>query len=62
MDWSLRNPIVAIYYLVALGLILAGAVLWAGGHGNGDPYLTLGVVLALTPLVVRWVIALVRRN
>ena len=25
------------------------------GYGTGDPYLTLGVVLALAPLVVRWV-------
>jgi uncharacterized membrane protein (DUF485 family) len=62
MSWSPRNAIVGIYYLAALGLILAGAVLWLTGHGTGDPYLTLGVVLALAPLVVRWVLALVRRN
>jgi hypothetical protein len=62
MSWSPRNPVVGIYYLAALGLILAGAVLWLTGHGTGDPYLTLGFVLALAPLVVRWVLALVRRN
>jgi hypothetical protein len=59
---SRRNTVALIYYLAALALILVGAGLWAGGHGNGDPYLTLGVVLALAPFVVRWVLALVRRN
>ena len=51
-----------IYYLVALALILVGAGLWAAGHGNGDPYLTLGVVLAVAPLTVRWVLALLGRG
>jgi hypothetical protein len=59
---SSRSAIVWIYYLAALALILAGAVLWLTGHGTGDPYLTLGVVLALAPLVVRWVLALLGRN
>ena len=62
MSLSPRSTVVWIYYLAALVLILEGAGLWASGHGTGDPYLTLGVVLALAPLVVRWVFALVRRN
>jgi hypothetical protein len=59
---SPRNTLVAIYYAGAVVLILVGAVLWATGHGTGDPYLTLGIVLALAPLVVRWVLALLGRN
>jgi hypothetical protein len=43
-------------------LIVAGVALWLSGHGTGDPYLTLGVVLAVAPLVVRWVLALLGRN
>jgi hypothetical protein len=43
-----------IYYSGALALIVLGAVLWATGHGTGDPYLTVGVALALVPLVVIW--------
>ncbi|HEY2310207.1 MAG TPA: hypothetical protein VGH46_03725 [Gaiellaceae bacterium] len=62
MSLSRRDTVVWIYYVAAFALILAGAVLWATGHGNGDPYLTLGIVLALAPLVVRWALALVRRN
>jgi hypothetical protein len=59
---SSRSALVWVYYLAAVALILAGAVLWLTGHGTGDPYLTLGVVLALAPLVVRWVLALLGRN
>lgn len=62
MSLSPRTALVWIYYLVALALILVGAGLWATGHGTGDPYLTLGVVLALAPLVVRWVLALLGRG
>ena len=62
MTLSPRSTLVWVYYLAALALILAGAVLWLTGHGTGDPYLTLGVVLALAPLVVRWVLALLGRN
>jgi hypothetical protein len=59
---SSRSALVWVYYLAAVALILAGAVLWLTGHGTGDPYLTVGVVLALAPLVVRWVLALLGRN
>jgi hypothetical protein len=62
VSWSPRTPIVWIYYGAAAALILVGAVLWLTGHGTGDPYLTLGVVLAVAPLVVRWVLALLGRN
>jgi hypothetical protein len=62
MSSSRRTTLVWIYYLVALALILIGAGLWAAGHGNGDPYLTLGVVLAVAPLAVRWVLALLGRR
>jgi hypothetical protein len=44
-----------IYYAVVLALIVTGATLWAAGHGTGDPYLTVGVALALVPVVVIWV-------
>jgi hypothetical protein len=59
---SSRSTLVWVYYGAALALILVGAVLWSTGHGTGDPYLTLGVVLVLAPFVVRWVLALFRRN
>lgn len=62
MSLSSRQALAGIYYLAAVALILAGAVLWLTGHGTGDPYLTLGVVMALAPLVVRWVLALLGRN
>jgi hypothetical protein len=59
---SWRNALVASYYVGAVVLILLGAGLWVTGHGTGDPYLTLGFVLALAPLVVRWVLALLGRG
>ena len=62
MSLSQRKALVWVYYLAALALILVGAVLWLTGNGTGDPYLTLGVVLALAPFVVRWVLALLGRN
>jgi hypothetical protein len=49
-----RDTLVWIYYFCALALVVAGAILWATGHGTGDPYLTLGVVLAVAPVVVNW--------
>jgi len=36
-------------------LIVVGVVLWSTGHGTGDPYLTLGVTLALAPVAVIWI-------
>ena len=35
-------------------MTVVGAVLWATGHGTGDPYLTLGIALALAPVAVIW--------
>ena len=49
-----RDTLVGIYYSGVLALIVAGAILWSTGHGTGDPYLTVGVVLAVAPLVVNW--------
>ena len=43
-----------IYYFGAFALIVAGVILWSTGHGTGDPYLTVGVALALAPVVVNW--------
>jgi hypothetical protein len=51
---SLNRKTLGIYYLGVLVLIVVGATLWLTGHGSGDPYLTLGVVLAVAPVVVRW--------
>jgi hypothetical protein len=51
-----------IYYLGVLALIVAGAILWSTGHGTGDPYLTLGIALALAPVVVLWVRRRFRRD
>jgi hypothetical protein len=49
------RTLLGIYYSGALALIVVGAVLWATGHGTGDPYLTLGIALALVPVVVIWI-------
>jgi hypothetical protein len=35
-------------------LIIVGVVLWSTGHGTGDPYLTVGIALALAPIAVIW--------
>ena len=50
-----RNTLIAVYYAGVLALILVGVILWATGHGTGDPYLSLGVALALVPIVVIWI-------
>jgi hypothetical protein len=50
-----RNALVVVYYAGVFALILIGAILWATGHGTGDPYLSLGIALALVPLVVIWI-------
>jgi hypothetical protein len=49
-----RNTLAGIYYLGVLALIVVGAILWSTGHGTGDPYLTLGIALALAPVAVIW--------
>jgi hypothetical protein len=51
---STQKALAGIYYLAVLGLIVSGAVLWSTGHGTGDPYLTLGIALALAPVVGIW--------
>jgi hypothetical protein len=50
----LNRKTLGIYYLGVLALIVVGATLWLTGHGSGDPYLTLGVVLAVAPIAVSW--------
>jgi hypothetical protein len=57
-----RNRLLAIYYLGVVALTAAGAILWSTGHGTGDPYLTLGIVLALAPPVVECTRRLFRRG
>ena len=52
----------AIYYVGVLALIGVGAALWSTGHGTGDPYLSIGFVLALAPAVVFWLRGLFRRD
>lgn len=59
---SSRKTLAGIYYLGVLVLIVVGAVLWSTGHGTGDPYLTLGIALALAPLAVIWVRRRFNRN
>ena len=54
MRWNQRT-LFGIYYGGVLVLIVVGAVLWATGHGTGDPYLSVGVALALVPVVVIWI-------
>jgi hypothetical protein len=57
-----QRTVVGIYYLGVLVLILVGAILWSTGHGTGDPYLTLGIALALVPVVVIWLRRRFRRD
>jgi hypothetical protein len=53
-----QKTLLETYYAVVLALIVVGAILWATGHGTGDPYLTVGIALALAPVAVflirRW--------
>lgn len=48
------RALLGIYYAGVFGLIAVGAILWATGHGTGDPYLTVGFALAFVPIVVNW--------
>jgi hypothetical protein len=50
-----RNTLFAVYYVGVFALILVGVILWATGHGTGDPYLSVGIALALVPLAVVWI-------
>jgi hypothetical protein len=49
-----QRTLLGIYYLGVLALIAVGVILWATGHGTGDPYLTVGIALLLLPIVVKW--------
>jgi hypothetical protein len=49
------RTLLAIYYVAVGALIVVGLLLWGTGHGTGDPYLTVGVVLAVAPIIVNWV-------
>ena len=51
---EVSHTLVWIYYGGVSVLIVVGVVLWSTGHGTGDPYLTLGVALALAPIAVIW--------
>ena len=53
LDALSRNTLVGIY-AGALVLIAVGISLWLTGHGTGDPYLSIGIVLAAVPPVVIW--------
>ncbi len=57
-----HRTLLGIYYAGVLALIVAGAILWATGHGTGDPYLSVGVALALAPVVVNWLRQRLRRD
>ena len=57
-----QRTLFGIYYGGVLVLIAVGAVLWATGHGTGDPYLSVGVALALVPLLVIWLRKLFGRD
>jgi hypothetical protein len=50
-----RRTLALVYYVVAVVLIVAGSILWATGHGTGDPYLTVGIALAALPPAVIWI-------
>jgi hypothetical protein len=57
-----RRTLFGVYYLGVAALIVVGATLWSTGHGTGDPWLTLGVVLALAPVAVIWIWRRLRRG
>ena len=50
-----RKTIAVVYYGAAAVLIVVGIVLWSIGHGTGDPYLTIGIALAVLPPAVIWI-------
>jgi hypothetical protein len=57
-----RHTLIGVYYLGVVALIVGGAILWLTGHGTGDPWLSLGVVLAVAPVVVIWLRRRLSRN
>jgi hypothetical protein len=57
-----RNALLGIYYLGVFVMIAVGATLWLTHHGTGDPWLSLGVLLAFLPPVVIWVRRLFSRD
>jgi hypothetical protein len=57
-----QRTLVGVYYVGVVALIVVGATLWSTGHGTGDPWLSLGVVLAVAPIVVIWLRRRLRRN
>ena len=50
-----RKTLAVVYFGVAAVLVVAGIALWSTGHGNGDPYLTIGIALAVLPPAVIWI-------
>jgi Co/Zn/Cd efflux system component len=57
-----QRTLIGIYYAVVLALIVAGVVLWSTGHGTGDPYLSVGIAMALVPVAVKWLRDRFRRD
>jgi hypothetical protein len=57
-----QKILAGIYCVAVLALIVVGGILWATGHGTGDPYLTLGIALALAPIVAIWLLRRFRRD
>jgi hypothetical protein len=57
-----QRTLAGLYYLGVLVLIVVGATLWSTGHGTGDPWLSLGVVLAVAPVAWIWLRRRLRRS
>lgn len=49
-----QRSLAGFYYAGVLVLIVVGVTLWLTGHGTGDPWLSVGVVLAVAFPVVIW--------
>jgi hypothetical protein len=49
-----QRTLLGIYYAVVFALVVVGVILWTTGHGTGDPYLSVGIALALVPIAVKW--------
>jgi hypothetical protein len=57
-----QRTLLRIYYVGVAALIVVGVILWTTGHGTGDPYLSVGVALALLPIAVKWIRDRFRRD